>query len=219
MRRIYRAPEFDQGWGLPLLGALVLAGFVFVILPFTTAMSASRSRQLMLTRAEVAAPVPEERETPPPPPEEKPEDQPEPEPQLADTPQSIPLSADLDLAVGSGGALAGLGDLKGLATGEGMGAETFSDEDLEQRAQPTSQVPPTYPPELRKARLEGQVVIDFVVEETGRVVDARVDRSSHPEFEKSALEAIRKWRFRPGVREGKPVRSYHRQSFRFRPPS
>jgi protein TonB len=219
MRRLYRAPEFDQGWGLSLVGAVFLAGLVFVILPFTTAISASRSRQLMLTRAEVVAPVPEERDAPPPPPEEKPEDQPEPEPQLADTPQSVPLSADLDLAVGSGGALAGLGDLKGMVSGAGVGDETFSGDDLEQRAQAVSQAPPVYPPELRKARLEGQVVIDFVVEENGRVADARVDRSSHPEFEKAALEAIRKWRFRPGVREGKPVRSYNRQSFRFRPPS
>lgn len=219
MRRVYQAPNFNQGWGPSILGALALTALVFAVLPFTTAVSTARNRQLMLTKAEIAAPIPQQQQAEPPPPEEEPEEKQEPEPQLAETPQQLPLSADLDVAVGSGGALAGFGDLKSIMAETATAADAFGGEDLDQRPQPVSQSPPAYPSELRKARIEGFATVDFVVEEDGRVAEARIDKSSHPEFEKSALDAIRKWRFRPGVREGQPVRSYNRQTFRFRPPS
>ena len=220
MRHVYQPPRFHRDWPTAILLGVLLTLGVFVVLPFTTAISASRSRQLMLTRADVAAPAPPEaEEEPPPPPEEPKEEEPEAPPELADNPMDIPLSADLDVAVGSGGALAGFGDLRAATSAVATGDDTFGGADLEQRPQPTSQVPPAYPTELRKARLEGMVIVDFVVDESGRVEEARVDRSSHPEFERPALEAIRRWRFRPGMREGKPVRSYNRQTFRFRPPA
>jgi len=64
-----------------------------------------RTLELRTARA-VDLPPPVENEPLPPPPEaEKPPAAP-PEPLLADTPQQIPLSADLEVAMGSGGALA-----------------------------------------------------------------------------------------------------------------
>jgi protein TonB len=128
--------------------------------------------------------------------------------------------ADLDVAVGGGGFLPGFSSLAGSQAAqetEGV-AEAFSAADLEERPQPTAQTPPAYPAELRKAKVEGSVTVAFVVDENGRVEDARVEKSSHPEFEKSGLEAIRKWRFRPGRKEGQAVRTYLVQTFRFRPP-
>ena len=54
--------------------------------------------------------------------------------------------------------------------------------------------------------------IVFVVNEQGRVEGPRVWKSDNPMFDKSALDAVKKWRFEPGQRGGKPVR------FRFRVP-
>jgi protein TonB len=87
---------------------------------------------------------------------------------------------------------------------------------LEKRPEPVSQVAPAYPAELRKAKVEGLVTLIFVLDESGRVEDPRVENSSRPEFEKPALEAIRKWRFSPGMKDGQAVRTYIRVPMRFR---
>jgi protein TonB len=92
----------------------------------------------------------------------------------------------------------------------------FDVADLEKRPEAVSQIPPAYPAELRKAKIEGLVTLVFVLSEEGRVEDPRVEDSSRPEFEKPALEAIRKWRFRPGMKDGQAVRTYIRLPMRFR---
>jgi protein TonB len=216
MATVYSTPRFGQGWPLSVLTAMGLTAVVFGILPFTTAISGLRQKQLLLRSADLAAPPPvAEAEPPPPPPaDEKP---PEPPPKLADNPQPMPMSANLDLAVGSGGALAGFGDLRSVAAAESA-SDTFDVADLEKRPEPVSQVGPVYPAELRKARIDGAVTVIFVITEEGRVDEPRVDTSSRPEFERPALDAIRKWRYRPGMKDGKSVRTFARQPFRFTPP-
>ena len=166
------------------------------------------------TAIDLPPPV-EEPEAPPPPEEEKPPEAP-PEPQLAETPQQIPLSADLEVAIGSGGALAGFGEIRRSTAAETVQEETFDVSELEKRPEAVSQVAPAYPAELRKAKIEGVVTLVFVLGEDGRVEDPRVENSSRPEFEKPALEAIRKWRFRPGEKDGQAVRTYVRIPMRFR---
>lgn len=60
-----------------------------------------------------------------------------------------------------------------------------------------------YPAELRKEKLEGEVVLRILVDETGRVASAEVDESPHRAFSESAREAVRTWRFEPGRVDGK----------------
>ena len=67
-------------------------------------------------------------------------------------------------------------------------------------------VPPAYPAQLRALGVSGEVYVDFVVDEAGRVSDVRVLRSSREEFESVAIKALVKWRFEPGSVHGKPVR-------------
>ncbi len=216
MPKVYPSPRFGQDRLWTFLAAVGLTALVFGVLPFTTAISGMRQRQLMLRPADLAAPPPASEVEPPPPPpkEEKP---PEPPPPTAETPQPIPLLANLDLAVGSGGALAGFGDLRSLAAAD-EGSDTFDVADLEKRPEPVSQAGPVYPADLRKARIDGNVTVVFVITEEGRVEDPRVENSSRPEFERPALDAIRKWRFRPGMKDGQAVRTYAKQPFRFTPP-
>ena len=75
---------------------------------------------------------------------------------------------------------------------------------------------PNYPRDLEKAGVEGTVTVVFIVTEEGYVEDPRVESSSHPGFENEALRAISRWRYNPGEKDGKPVRTHVRQPFSFR---
>ena len=208
MRKVYHIEKSSLGLMVAVIFSVGVTAALFGILPFAHQIARpERSLELRKTTAIEQTPEVEETEAPPPVEEEKPPEAP-PEPQLAEAPQQIPLSADLEIAVGSGGALAGFGNIQALTAGEAVQQEIFDAGDLEKRAEPISQVAPVYPAELKKAKIEGRVKILFVVAEDGRVEDARVDSSSRPEFEKPALEAVRKWRFRPAEKDGKPVREF-----------
>jgi protein TonB len=91
----------------------------------------------------------------------------------------------------------------------------FSLAELDNRPVPTSQSAPVHPRSMLKAKVEGMVVLLFVVNESGRIEDPRIETSSHPDFEKPALDAIKRWKFKPGQKDGKPVATYIRQPIRF----
>jgi protein TonB len=215
MRKVYQNERSSAGLVFSIVVSVGITATLFGLLPFAHQV-ARPERTLELRKTSAAdLPPPVEDEPPPPIEAEKPPEAP-PEPQLTETPQQIPLSADLEVAVGSGGALAGFGEPQALTTAAAMQDEAFDVADLEKRPEAISQVPPTYPQELRKAKIEGVVTVVFVLDEDGRVEDPRVENSSRPEFEQPALEAIRKWRFRPGMKDGQPVRTYIRIPMRFR---
>ena len=77
-------------------------------------------------------------------------------------------------------------------------------------------VAPVFPRRAGQAEKEGWVELNFRVDTKGDVFDAAVVRSSDREFESSALNAIRKWRFAPYSENGEliAVRSGVRFSFR-----
>jgi len=67
-------------------------------------------------------------------------------------------------------------------------------------------VKPQYPPDALELGLEGYVLVELYVDETGEVAGAWVRSSYGPlSFEKSALEAVRRFRFQPVREDGKPV--------------
>ena len=66
---------------------------------------------------------------------------------------------------------------------------------------------PVYPLELRKSGVEGTVVVEFLVDETGNVYHAVILSATTAGFEEAALRAVAKWKFEPGRRGGLPVRS------------
>lgn len=215
MRKVFHNKSQSSGLPIALAGAAAITAALFCILPFSHLVN-KPTRTLELRKTSAAnLPPPPEQETPPPTVEEqKPEAQPE--PQLAETQQRIPLTADLEVAAGSGGALAGFGEIRAMSAAESTQQDVFDAGELQKRPEAVSQVAPTYPAELRKAKIEGAVTLVFVLGEDGRVEDPRVENSSRAEFEKPALDAIRKWRFRPGMKDGQPVRTFIRMPMRFR---
>lgn len=66
-------------------------------------------------------------------------------------------------------------------------------------------VEPVYPASMRLARQEGVVTVLFVVDTKGIVKDATIVNASHPAFAESALQAINRFRFEPGVKAGGAV--------------
>ncbi len=122
---------------------------------------------------------------------------------------------------GGGASLASGGRIGGKGTaGPGGGDEfsgAFSMSEIDQRPRPLMQVAAAYPSEMRARKVEGVVTVIFVVDETGRVVNPRVEKSTHPEFEKPALEAVRQWKFEPAIKGGKRVGCRMRVPFRFQP--
>ncbi|HYS05591.1 MAG TPA: energy transducer TonB [Candidatus Dormibacteraeota bacterium] len=88
--------------------------------------------------------------------------------------------------------------------------------DLDQRPQAVAQNAPMYPAELRRRRVEGTVTLVFLVDTEGRVVNPTVEKSTDPGFERPALEAVRRWRFEPGTRQGHKVQFKMRVPITFR---
>jgi periplasmic protein TonB len=216
MRKVYQKESHFARLPVAIIFGVGFTAVLFGFIPFAHRVANPHRTLELRTASVVELPPPVENEPPPPPPEaEKPPEAP-PEPQLAEIQQQIPLSADLEVALGSGGALAGFGEIRSLTAAEAVQESAFDVADLEKRPEPVSQVAPVYPAELRKAKVEGVVTLVFVLNETGRVEDPRVETSSRPEFEKPALEAIRKWRFSPGQKDGQAVRTYIRIPMRFR---
>ena len=68
-------------------------------------------------------------------------------------------------------------------------------------------VQPAYPETAKKARLEGVVMVEFVVEPDGQVTRAVVKESTDRQFEEPALAAVALWSFSPAVEEGRPIAS------------
>jgi len=67
-------------------------------------------------------------------------------------------------------------------------------------------VQPIYPTHAEKNKIEGWVDVEFTVAENGKVKDASVRAASIPgEFEGSALKAVSQWRYKPVLRDAKPV--------------
>ena len=78
-------------------------------------------------------------------------------------------------------------------------------------------VKPDYPPDAKKKRIEGRVVVRLIVDSTGRPTECAV-HAAEPSgyFEEAALGAARKTRFIPGKKNGRPVRTLVLLPFAFR---
>jgi protein TonB len=68
-----------------------------------------------------------------------------------------------------------------------------------------SKVEPEYSEEARKAKWRGTVVLQIVVDEHGNPKDMSVMRQLGLGLDQKAIEAVAKWRFKPGMKDGKPV--------------
>jgi len=70
---------------------------------------------------------------------------------------------------------------------------------------PVRTVPPEIPQDFARAGGSGLVTVNFLVDEQGAVQDARVEKTTSPDLDASALKAVKKWKFKPAKKDGAPV--------------
>ncbi|HEY6931475.1 MAG TPA: TonB family protein [Thermoanaerobaculia bacterium] len=70
-----------------------------------------------------------------------------------------------------------------------------------------SKVEPKYPDAARSAGVEGTVVLDVLIDESGHVVDIQVQRGLPLGVSESAVQAVSRWRYRPARGRAGPVAS------------
>jgi TonB family protein len=77
-------------------------------------------------------------------------------------------------------------------------------------------VEPEYSEEARKAKFQGTVVLSIIVDEKGTPTTFKVVRPLGLGLDEKAVEAVRKWRFRPALKDGRPVAVYATIEVNFR---
>ena len=66
--------------------------------------------------------------------------------------------------------------------------------------------PPRYPPQSRRMREEGTVVLRILVNESGYPSDVQVEEASgFPRLDQAGIAAVKRWRFSPACQNGKAV--------------
>lgn len=115
---------------------------------------------------------------------------------------------------GSNGGM-GSGSRGGIGPGDGVGFGPGSDGayggDVYRPGNGVSQpvvlvkVEPEYSEDARKARYSGVVVLSAIIDKDGQPREIRVIRSLGMGLDEKAIEAVQKWRFRPGMKAGQVV--------------
>src|ERR1700691_2868662 len=107
---------------------------------------------------------------------------------------------------GRGGGIGpGSGPGFGPGSGGGMGGGAYR---IGGGVSPPSilyKVEPEYSEEARKAKFQGTVLLFVVVDEKGLPRDIKILRPLGLGLDQKAVEAVEKWKFSPGKKDGKPV--------------
>jgi len=128
---------------------------------------------------------------PPPPPPKTPPKPAAPEPEVNNSTTGITFNMP---SVQLSGANAGI-----QAPGAGFGRDGD--------ATPIVRIEPKYPIEAARDGKEGWVRLSFTINEIGGVEDVEViDAEPKRIFDKEAKRALRKWKYKPKVEDGKPLR-------------
>jgi protein TonB len=101
-----------------------------------------------------------------------------------------------------GGQVGGIpgGVLGGVIGGTGTGPVL----DYDAPPRPIKITRPQYPQEAFIKKIEGTVIVEILIDATGRVVRARVIQSV-PLLDAAAIKTVYQWVFQPAVKRGQPV--------------
>ena len=76
-------------------------------------------------------------------------------------------------------------------------------------------VEPIYPPLAIRAHVSGSVVLECIIDKSGRIRDVRVESSTFGAFEQPAIDAVRQWLFAPGTLNGQAVDTIFQLTVKF----
>src|SRR6478609_1638922 len=133
-------------------------------------------------------------------------------PSLLDTPTIVPVDAFQQTLTPppppgltpSKGAITIPVNKPGANFGKGI-SNLFNVGDLDQQPVARVRQAPTSPYDMRRAGINGTVVVEFIINTEGDVIQTNIVRSSHREFEVPAVQAVSKWKFKPGKKGGRVV--------------
>lgn len=74
---------------------------------------------------------------------------------------------------------------------------------------------PRYSAEARRAKLEGRVIVEAVIDEEGCVIRENLLERLDPGLDRAALDAVRQWVFEPALLALKPVKVYYTLTINF----
>jgi len=123
------------------------------------------------------------------------------------------LELALNPGVGGVGIYANLTPKVGTDAIAEMKIFDLSEVDREPRA--LVQINPKYPLQLIRNKIKGRVDLWVVIDDRGRVTDYKVKSSTHLSFTREVTRVIKKWKFSPAVKDGKPVTVRKIQPFLF----
>jgi len=207
-------------WRSVLLAAVVSMG-VYLLLPYLETLSAPPEKAASVRAVTTA-------KLPPPPPapprvkkratDMKPQT-PRPEMQQL-RPRLAPMQAamDLSMAIGDvGGDFSVDFGISANSLGEQVRQLVFEISDLDEPPRPLARLKPIYPPHARMRKIEGEVVVEFIVNAEGTARDIVVVSSRPGDiFTSAAVRAIERWRFTPGTKGGEAVATRVRQKVAFK---
>ncbi|XP_020900709.1 uncharacterized protein LOC110239335 [Exaiptasia diaphana] len=85
-----------------------------------------------------------------------------------------------------------------------------------QKPEKVSAPQPQYTEIARKARIQGVVIVQAIIDKAGNVTNVKVLKGLPMGLSEQAVEAIKKWKFKPATLNGKPVDVYYNLTVNFR---
>ena len=70
---------------------------------------------------------------------------------------------------------------------------------------PVRTVAPEYPRDLRSQGVSGLVMVKCTIDEQGNVSETAIAKSSNESFDKFAVAALKKWKFKPARQDGAAI--------------
>ncbi len=105
---------------------------------------------------------------------------------------------------GTGAGEKGKSDGAPKSTGGVDGVYTLKEVDFVPKSLKSAR--PVYPEYAKNMRIEGYVQIKFIVNDKGEIINPKVVKSEPGNvFEKAALNAVKQWKFKPAVKDGRDV--------------
>jgi TonB family protein len=75
---------------------------------------------------------------------------------------------------------------------------------------------PQYTEIARRARIQGYVIVEAIIDKSGNVIEARIVKPLPMGLDQAAIEAVSRWKFEPATLNGKPVDVYYNLTINFR---
>src|SRR5439155_8465653 len=77
--------------------------------------------------------------------------------------------------------------------------------DGDRKAKLIYKVEPEYTADAREKKIEGSVLLGVTIDHDGVPQNPQLKKSLYPSLDQSAIDAVRKWRFEPAIKNGQPV--------------